>query len=61
MVTFNKKLLERNARLVAREIRQETGHPAKVKGWEIVINGLLISLKVQVHAYDGIRQRSMAI
>ena len=61
MITYTMQALDHEARIIAQEIRKETGRPAKMKSWQIVIQGENISLDVIVNAYDGLRQRNAAI
>ncbi len=62
MVAFTRKQLDKEARIVAAAIRQETGKDAKMVTWKIYIHDKTdISLAVTVQAYDGLRQRHVAI
>lgn len=63
MTKYSRKDLDREARLVARDIRLETHHPAKVKDWSLYLdlNGTNTCLAVVVACYDGERQRNVAI
>jgi len=51
MTQYTREELNREASLAAKEIRKETGHPAKVKGWSICLDGSNTCLKVLVLAY----------
>ncbi len=62
MVAFTKKELDKEAYLVTAQIRRDTGKAAKLVSWKIYIHGEReISLAVVVQAYDGLRQRHVAI
>ena len=61
MTTYTRKDLNREAALIARDIRKETGRPTKVKDWSLYLDGPNTCLAVTVAAYDGLRQRNVAI
>lgn len=61
MTKYSKEQLNREATLAAKEIRKETGHPAKVKTWWVYLDSNNTSLAVIVTCYDGLRQRNVAI
>ena len=61
MTTYTRKDLDREARFVAKEIRKETRKSARMVDWKILINGSNTTLAVTVQAYDGLRQRNVAI
>jgi len=63
MSKYTRKDLDREARYLAKQVRQETGKPAKLDHWFIAIGEHLaeISLCAVIRAYDGLRQRNMAI
>lgn len=61
---YTRKDIEREARAVARDIRKETGHPAKFVDWKIIVPESpteCLTLAVTVQCYDGFRQRNVAI
>jgi len=59
---YSKSDLDREARLIAADIRKETKKPAKVKTWKVgITDGNHIFLAVIVQAHDGLRQRNVAI
>ena len=61
MTKYTREELNRTAQDVAKDIRKETGHPAKVKDWSVYLNGNNSCIAVIVAAYDGLRQRNCAI
>jgi len=61
MISYTRQALDHEARIIAQEIRKETGRPAKMKDWKLVMSGEHLSLDVTVLAYDGLRQRNVAI
>jgi len=46
---------------MARDVRKETGHPARVADWTIYIDAANTCIAVTIAAYDGLRQRNCAI
>jgi hypothetical protein len=58
---YTRNDLDREARRAARDIRKETGQPAKVHHWILYLDGTNATLAVIVNAYDGVRQRNVAI
>ena len=64
MTTYTRSELDREARLVVKQVRKETGHPARLVEWTIMVgtNGSCDpTLAVTIAAYDGLRQRNIAI
>ena len=61
MTEYTKAKIGKMAAQEAAFLRRETGHPAKVKNWIIKISGNNVSLAVIIQAYDGLRQRNVAI
>jgi len=62
MLEYTKKDLDKEARLAAKRVRIETGKSAKAIDWKIMVNNLQgITLAVIISAYDGLRQRNIAI
>ena len=64
MSKYTRKDLDREARHLAKQVRQETGKPANLDHWFIAIGehlGEEISLCAVIRAYDGLRQKNMAI
>ena len=60
-IHFMKSDFDKEARIVSCDIRQETGRPAKIDHWELLIDGSNVTLAVIVNAYDGKRQRNIVI
>ena len=61
MTKYTKSDLDREARLIARDIRKETGYAASVDHWTLYLEGNQASLAVIINCYDGQRQRNVAI
>ncbi len=61
MTKYTRSDLDREARLVSKEIRKETGKSAKVDHWILYLESNQASLAVIVNAYDGQRQRNVGI
>uniref|UniRef100_A0A6M3K1U9 Uncharacterized protein n=1 Tax=viral metagenome TaxID=1070528 RepID=A0A6M3K1U9_9ZZZZ len=62
MTEYTKTDLDKEARGVAKRMKMETGKPAKLINWSLMINNLAgITLRVTVACYDGLRQRNVAI
>ena len=62
MIEYTKKDLDREARLAAKRVRIETNKPAKMVDWKVMIDNLQgITIAVTIAAYDGMRQRNIAI
>ena len=61
MTKYTLKDLNREARLVTKAIREETGKPAQLDHWELFVNYTDVTLAVIIKAYDGLRQRNVAI
>ena len=59
---YSRKDLQRLAKAEACAVRQETAAPVRLVDWTIGAVGTdRVYLKVLVRAYDGFRQRSVAI
>ena len=62
MLEYTKKDLDREARLAAKRVRLDTNRPAKMVDWKIMVDNLQgITIAVTIAAYDGMRQRNVAI
>jgi len=53
--------LSYEARRTVAQVWKETGKPASLDHWFIVIDGSNVALCVVIRAYDGLRQRNIAI
>ena len=61
MTKYTRSDLDREARLVVREVRKETGRPVKVDHWELYLDGTQATLAVIINDHTGQRQRNVAI
>jgi hypothetical protein len=63
MIEIPHKLVKYRTRLIVNEVKLQTGHPAKLKDWKIVVNVSTsnVFIVVTIQAYDGLRQRSTVL